>query len=528
MKRRSALMLAGGVAAALLTPAAASASRLGGLAPRAARGAPAALGGADRRTLIRHAAATWRSMEAMLDPTTGLVADNIEGSLDGASRDKKTSPTNIGCHLWSAITARELGLISPGDARRQSRAVLDSLASLQRHPYSGMFFNWYDPRTGEVLTTSPTGDPIYPFLSSVDNAWLAAALMVVGNDDPALRPRAQQLLADMDFGFYYDPNARGADFGAGLLRGGFWPEEPPGGGVKGNYPGRGPDVWYTGHHYGAVNSETRIISYVGIALGQVPAEHYFALWRTFEPNCDWAWQEMKPVGDYRDYLGIRVFEGAYRYRGLQFVPSWGGDMFEVLMPDLFVPEARWAPNSWGRNHPVHVRGQIEHGLDEAKYGHWGFSPASDPFAEYREWGVDPMGLDSEGYTSDRERTRVDYGFGGCAGRDPKPEPAEYGDGVVTPHAVFLALPYAPAAAMTQLGKLRSDFDSYGPGGFYDAIAVRSGTVARRHLALDQGMIMAALGNLLANDVIRRRFTHGQVERELRDLLRIEEFNVPAS
>jgi hypothetical protein len=84
----------------------------------------------------------------------------------------------------------------------------------------------------------------------------------------------------------------------------------------------------------------------------------------------------------RSYLGIPVFEGAYRYRGFQLVPSWGGDMFEALMPDLFVPEAAWGPHSWAVNHPLTVRAQLEHGLDEAGYGYWGFSPASNPAGGY--------------------------------------------------------------------------------------------------------------------------------------------------
>lgn len=523
MKRRSVLSLTAGTVAALLAPEAARASGGSGTTvPRA--GALWQVEDDVRRLLIGYAADTWRSMAAMVDPGTGLAADNVGGDLDPEGRAAYTSPTNVGCYLWSTLVARELGLVSVGEARSRIRAGLDSLATLERHPYSGMFYNWYDPRTGRVLRTWPIdGSTVYPFLSSVDNAWLAAALLLVGNDDEALRAPAHALLSEMDFGFYYDRNARGPDFGAGLIRGGFWAERPPWWAVEGNYRGRGPNVWYTGHHYGALNSETRIISYLAISLGQVPPEHYFALWRTFEPNCDWSWQEMRPVGEYRNHLGITVFEGAYRYRGLTFVPSWGGDMFEALMPDLLVPEASWAPGSWGRNHPVYVRGQIAHGLEEAGYGHWGFSPSSDPFGGYREYGVDPMGLDPEGYTSDRERTRVDYGFDGC--RSGAPEPATFGDGVVTPHAVFLALPYAPDAALAELAKLRRDFDSYGPGGFYDAIAVRSGTVAKRHLALDQGMIMGALGNLLANDVLRRSFTAGPVERRLRPLLGIEEFTV---
>jgi hypothetical protein len=98
--------------------------------------------------------------------------------------------------------------------------------------------------------------------------------------------------------------------------------------------------------------------------------------------------------------------------------------------------------------------------------------------------------------------------------------------VVTPHAVVLALPYQPRAALTELAKLRRDFDAYGPGGYYDAIAVRSGTVAKRYLALDQGMIMGALGNLLGGDVLRNAFTKGGAERHLRPVMAMEEFNLP--
>ncbi len=54
-----------------------------------------------------------------------------------------------------------------------------------------MFYNWYDPHTGAVLHTGPTdGSAITPFLSSVDNGWLAAALLVVQGAVPAARSQA--------------------------------------------------------------------------------------------------------------------------------------------------------------------------------------------------------------------------------------------------------------------------------------------------------------------------------------------------
>ena len=232
----------------------------------------------------------------------------------------------------------------------------------------------------------------------------------------------------------------------------------------------------------------------------------------------------RPVGGWHTYDGIPVFEGALPYRGSDIVPTWGGSMFEALMVPLFVPEERWGPQSWGVNHPLYVRGQIQHGLDDAQYGYWGFSPSNNPAGGYREYGVDALGLDGPGYTTDQERTDWDQPWPGCREGEPAPTPADYGDGVVTPHASFLALRYAPDAALENLSKLRADFDAYGRGGFYDAIAVKSGQVSKRYLSLDQGMVMAALGNALAGDDMREYVASGALEDELRPLMEQEVFS----
>jgi hypothetical protein len=493
-------------------------------APQPDGGGSGGLTGADKRVLRTYAADTWRSMVAMVDPATALPADNIDGDLTAGSRSAYTSPTNIGGYLWSTVVARDLGFISSRDATSRLAATLDTLRRLKHHTDSGMYYNWYNPANGDVVRIWPdTGAPITPFVSSVDNGWLAAALVVVRGAVPGLRNKVDAVLRPMDFGFYYNPEARGAGQ-PGLIRGGFYDEQPAGCSVVGNYRDRGPDVWYTCNHYDITVTEPRIASYLGIAFGQIPREHYFATWRTLPPTCDWSWAEQQPAGFTATHLGVAVFEGSYVYRGIRFVPSWGGDMFEALMPNLFVPEETWGPRSWGRNHPATVAGQIEHGLRDAGYGYWGFSPAADPFGTYREYGVDAMGMDTLGYASDRERSNYDAGFGEC--RPPGPAP-DYGDGVVTPHAVFLALRYAPRAAIDNLAKLKANLPTYGAGGFFDSVAVGSGTVARRYLALDQGMILGALGNALANDDIRRAFVTPQIAGALRPLLAMEEFNVPA-
>ncbi|MFB9236524.1 DUF3131 domain-containing protein [Plantactinospora siamensis] len=477
-------------------------------------------GPAADRALLGYARDTWRSMVAMTDPHTGLVADSITGDLAAGGRSGYTSPTNIGGYLWAAVAAQRLGIISRPEARARIAQTLDTLARLKHHTPSGMYYNWYDPRDGSVLTVWPDdGNTVYPFLSSVDNGWLAAGLRVVEGAVPELRGQADAILRTMNFGFYYNPAASTAYGVKGLLAGGFWDAAPSGCSQQRD------GVWFTCNHYDITVTEPRMATYLGIAAGQIPPEAYYHTMRTLPPTCDYSWQEMRPVGFDTTYQGVPVFEGAYRYRGIQFVPSWGGDMFEALMPDLFVPEARWAPNSWGRNHPATVAAQIEHGMNDAGYGYWGFSPASDPAGGYRAWGVDAMGMDTDGYPSDAEGSKYDAGFDGCRPAGPAPT---YGDGVVTPHAAFLALPYAKGPVVDDLARLKANFDSYGPGGFYDAVAVRSGTVAKRYLSLDQAMIMGALGNELGNDVIRRAFVSPQFEHRIRPIIARETFNVPAN
>ena len=369
------------LAAAALTVGLAATTNPGSAAPRSAEKAAAAKPGGDKKVLKKYLADTWKSFEAMAVPATGLPADNIGGDLSPKSRSAFTSPTNMGAYLWSTVAARDTGLISKAEAQRRMARTIDSIGRLERHEPSGMFYNWYDPATREKLYTFPeSGDPIKPFLSSVDNGWMATGLLLAARAEPSLAKKADAIRNDMNFGCYYNE----AEQQGGQIRGGFWDEDPnDAAAVVGDYCGMGTDVWYTGHHYGAFNTEPRIASYLGIASGQIPAKHYYGTFRTFpNDNCDYGWTETKPVGEWKSYpVGgedIDVFEGALPYRGMNIVPTWGGSMFEALMVPLFVPEETWGPRSWGKNHPLYVRGQIEHGMDEAGYGYWGFSPVEQP------------------------------------------------------------------------------------------------------------------------------------------------------
>ena len=464
-------------------------------------------------TLLRYARDTWASFVAMTDPKSGLPADSL--SSDGTT-SVQTSTTNIGAYMWSTVVADQLGIISHDDAVKLLRRTLHSLETMERDRTigadgkpSGQYYNWYDHTTGAKLTIwPPTGAPIGPhgpILSSVDNGWLATGLQVVANSIPEVAQRARALFDSMDFGFYYRPAVNRIEF---------------------YYA---PADGYSECCYDTIVSESRISSYIGIAMGEIPTKEYFGSWRTFPATCDWSWQETQPVGFTRTYLGVSVFEGAYPYDGMRIVPGWGGSMFEALMPDLFVPEDQWGPNSWAINHPLTVAAQIHHGLVDARYGYWGFSPSNTPEGGYAAYGVDAIGMNSNGYPSNEDNTFVDHGFGTCPDRPavPDPKPKAYTNGVVTPHASFLAVRFAPDAALANLAKLERNFPIYDKWGFRDSVNVGTGRVSDSYLSLDQGIIMAAIGNALGNDMLRRAFATTQFQQVLQPVISIEQFNASA-
>ncbi len=456
---------------------------------------PDALGPEDRHTLRQYARDTWRSFEVMAAPKR-LPADGLRRGADGVwSPTRKTSPTDIAAYLWSTLAAAKLQIIDWPEADRRFETTLSALAGIPR--VHGFLLDQIDTVSGDPPREPATsGRAAHRKLSAVDNAWLATALMMLANTRPALRDRARTLLEPFDFRFFYvpydpaDPSTR-----PGQLHGAYW-----------------TDTSKYGDLLGLVNTETRIVSYIGIARGQLPREHYYHIFRTLPGEK--VPQTQRPQGEPRTFLGVTVFEGHYTYHNMRIVPSWGGSMFEALMVPLFVPEGRWAPRSWGVNHPLYVRAQIEHGLEERRYGFWGFSPACRPEGGYRTYGVNALGVNPMGYhthdLADSEKVS-------SAAWEP----------VITPHASFLALSYAPRKALANLKKLRARFPIYGPCGFHDSVNLSSGKVSNCILALDQGMILAAIANVLADDAMQHALADGPFEGAIRALIAPEAFTAGA-
>jgi len=210
-------------------------------------------------------------------------------------------------------------------------------------------------------------------------------------------------------------------------------------------------------HYDLLASEARLASFVAIASGDAPVEHWFHLSRP-----------LTPVG-----------------RGSALM-SWSGSMFEYLMPDLVLE----APSGslLEQTNRLAVGRQIRYG--EERGVPWGISEAA-----YNAWDVN--------FT-------YQYSSFGVSGLGLKRGLSE--DIVVAPYATALAAMIEPAAALENFQRLEKT-GALGHYGFYESIDYTPSrlpdgetfAVVKAYMAHHQGMTILALTNLLLESTMRRRF-----------------------
>lgn len=417
----------------------------------------------DRAFLERVAADTWLGLSALRDRASGLPVDHVRfhGGVDPdrAEVGDYASVSSIGLYLAAVVGAHELGFIGHEEAEQRVLRILETLDQLET--WRGVFYNFYDTTTLERTSH---------LLSFVDSAWLTAGLMVVRSTFPDLREIATRLITQRSYAYFYDPAARQMSHGYFV-----------------DARERSP------YHYTTLYTEARLGSLIAIGKGDVPEEHWFRMARTFPPEDSRQWQT--PSG--RRPKQVRGFDlegGWYEWRGLRFVPSWGGSMFEAMMPTLLVDERRLAPRSLGRNGELHVEIQRRYAQEELGLPVWGMSPAASPSPNgYAEYGVRPLGVQG------------------------------YPDAAVTPHASALALGFAPEEATANLRRLAELYPIYGEYGFYDSVDARSGEVGTVYLALDQTMLFLALVNHLGGGVIQERFAADPIAARALPILAGEDF-----
>jgi len=426
--------------------------------------APLDLPAGPRELLERVARDTWRGLDALSDRENGLPIDHLR--LRGRSTDlgeveigDYANVTNVGLYLIDLVAARDLRLIAPEEAQARAALILDTLDRLET--WQGYPYNYYDTTSLERTSN---------FLSFVDVAWLVAGLIATRGAMPDLADRASEWIDRLDLGFFYDAER-------GQMSHGYFTHRR----ARSRY------------HYGVFYTEARLGVLLAIGQGRVPADAWFRMVRVFPPAC--TAQTLVPSNVRTALVGGRdVLTGWYEWKGLRYVPSWGGSMFEALMPLLVLDELRLAPKSLGANDLVHATVQQRYAAEELGYPVWGMSPCARPRGgPYGEFGVRVLG--SRGYPA----------------------------GAVTPHATALAAAVAPDRAAEGLRALAERFPVYGEYGFYDAVEPTSGKVATELLALDQSMLFIALANHLTGGALRDRFAADPIVQRAAPVLSAESF-----
>ncbi|HEX4454178.1 MAG TPA: glucoamylase family protein [Kofleriaceae bacterium] len=209
--------------------------------------------------------------------------------------------------------------------------------------------------------------------------------------------------------------------------------------------------------YDLLASEARVVSFLAIAQGRLPQEHWFSLGRQLTTS-----------------------------RGRSALLSWSGSMFEYLMPLLVMP-----------TYPGTLLDETYHAVVERQ------------IAYGRERGV-PWGISESGFNETDAQLNYQYRAFGVPGLGFKRGLAD--DLVIAPYASVLALMVAPAAACANLTRL-ADGDQLGIYGLYEAVdytpaRVPSGknhVVVRSYMAHHQGMSLLAFASVLLGRPMQRRF-----------------------
>jgi cellobiose phosphorylase len=209
--------------------------------------------------------------------------------------------------------------------------------------------------------------------------------------------------------------------------------------------------------YDLLASEARLASFVAIAQGKLPQEHWFRLGRLLTTSV-----------------------------GRPALLSWSGSMFEYLMPLLVMPT--YESTILDETYRGVVERQIEYG---------------------REHRV-PWGVSESGYNKTDAHLTYQYRAFGVPGLGFKRGLAD--DVVIAPYASALALMVAPEASCANLMRLAGE-GQLGPYGFYEAIDYtpervprgKESVTVRSYMAHHQGMALLSFAYVLLGRPMQRRF-----------------------
>ena len=224
------------------------------------------------------------------------------------------------------------------------------------------------------------------------------------------------------------------------------------------------------NYYDLLASEARIASLVTIAEDQVPQSHWLHLGRPLT-----------------------------QFEGVRLLLSWGGTMFEYLMPALMM--RNYQGTFLQQSCLAAVDAQIAYGSE--KNVPWGISESgyyafdANQNYQYRSFGVPGLGF----------KRALDE------------------DLVITPYASLLALSLRPRKVAQNIGRLIK-MQMLGTYGLFESVDFSPARLAlgethaivRSYMAHHQGMILLSLLNYLHEDVMVRRFHADPLIRSVELLL----------
>jgi cellobiose phosphorylase len=355
-------------------------------------------------------------------------------SADGLAETLKATPTSIGDYrtIFSAVVewAEDLDLSDAAAVWakrlvRQARSLRDDL---------------------ETLVPAARHAELPPTLAALAEDGVSAAVALIAQHD-ALAVACAAEVAAMDFAMLYDDQRQLFTIGYNVA-----------------------DERRDGSYYDLLASEARLGSFLAIAHGAVPQEHWFRMGRG-----------LTAVG-----LSAALL-------------SWSGTMFEYLMPLLLM--RRYPETLLDTTYKAAVARQIAYG---------------------QERGV-PWGISESAYNARDLAMNYQYRAFGVPGLGLKSGLAD--DLVIAPYATALALLVQPAEALANLRALIAD-EMLGAYGLYEAVDYTPNRVppgqrraiVRSFMAHHQGMSLLAFVNTLHGDVMQQRFHTAPLVKSAETLL----------
>jgi cyclic beta-1,2-glucan synthetase len=286
---------------------------------------------------------------------------------------------------------------------------------------------------GLAAVENPPDGPLEERIARLDKAIRKSAAGELANRLRDLARRAEGFAAQMDFRFLYNPDRDLFSIGFNL-----------------------PLGRLDAAHYDLLASEACLASFLAVARGQAPRKHWFQLGRPITKTA-----------------------------GREGLLSWGGTMFEYLMPRLVLP---------------HFPGTL---LDAAQL------TAVARQQEYGRQNRIPWGISESSFAVRDIAQDYQYQSFGVPGLGIKRGLGQ--DLVVAPYATLLATAVDADAARQNLDALTTH-GAEGPLGFYEAIDFTRARllpgevheVVRSYMAHHQGMALIALANCVLGNRMPRR------------------------